>query len=198
MSQAAGSRAPIPVTQSLKSELLTLFMYAWFGVILAVTAYAAIKPEFGKAEPKLVSVLPTKWSGIVSDIERHCIIATTIAEATPHSRVEVIEIARTILLRRTMEKWGSTACAVVTAPKQFSSWNDRMLPGVPVTPNAQYLRYAAWVEEAIDAGPNEWSHFIHPDTMVLLYGYRYPRWWTDCVETKKIGAAEFCTMRRMG
>jgi hypothetical protein len=192
MSQAAGSRAPIPVTQSLKSELLTLAMYSWFGAILAVTIYAAVQPSFGTRISAPISV-PTVAT-TVTDIERHCIIATAMAEATPNARGETIEIMRNILRRREMGKWGKTACSVVTAPRQYSAWNDRMLPGVPVKPNELYQIFDRWLDEALKLGPSRWTHYIHPGTMLVLYGKKYPKWWSSCVETEVIWTAEFCRM----
>lgn len=196
MSQAVAINGRTPPNKSLTDELAILAMYSWFGAILLVTAYAAIQPTFGRVdpykEPPALSVRAT-----ATDIERHCIIATAIAEATPNAKAETIEIMRNILRRREMGVWGKTACAVVTAPKQYSAWNDRLLPGVPAKPGAQYRLYSEWLDDALAMGPNPWSHYIHPKTMEMLYGYRYPRWWSACVETKMIGDAEFCRMDAM-
>jgi hypothetical protein len=138
--------------------------------------------------------LPTPANRSVTNVERHCLVATAIAESTPMAKTETIEIMRNILRRREMGTWGKTACSVVTAPRQYSAWNDRMLPGVPVRPGAQYQLYSEWLDEALRMGPNEWSHYIHPKTMIKLYGYRYPKWWASCVATRMIGDAEFCRM----
>jgi hypothetical protein len=194
MTEAGAIAGRIPLTKSLIDELTVLAMYAWFGAILATTAYAAIQPGF-TALPTEVRRIPVENAlTVITPIERHCIVATAIAESTPMAKVETIEIMRNILRRREMGTWGATACAVVTAPRQYSAWNDRMLPGVPAKPGAQYRLYSEWLDEALEAGPSVWSHYIHPKTMVLLYGYRYPKWWAKCVETKMIQDAEFCRM----
>ena len=84
---------------------------------LAVTVFAAVQPKIVYNNRAQLMSIPSAPSAVsATPIERHCIIATAIAESTPYARAETIEIMRNILRRREMGTWGSTACAVVTAP----------------------------------------------------------------------------------
>jgi hypothetical protein len=195
MSQAGAIAGRIPLTKSLTDELTVLAMYAWFGAILTVTAYAAIQPTFGPVEIVQDAPVIRNFRIAATPIERHCIIATAIAESTPMAKTETIEIMRNILRRREMGTWGATACAVVTAPRQYSAWNDRMLPGVPAKPGAQYRLYSEWLNEALEAGPNQWSHYYHGKAMRILYGKDAPKWASNCAQTQLIGDATFCRFK---
>jgi spore germination cell wall hydrolase CwlJ-like protein len=131
----------------------------------------------------------------LTENERHCMVVTIMGEATPNNKQEVIAIARNILRRKEMRRWGSSICSVTLAPKQYSVWNNKRMPSKKrVGGSKQYKQYNAWVSEALSRGPMRHDHYWHPKTMKALYGYSNPRWARNCIVKERIGHATFCTL----
>lgn len=169
-------------------------MGAWFGVVFLTAIFVALTP----AQEAAASVSPkarVSRGAYATTSEKHCMVQTALGEATPGHKAEVVAIMRGMLARRASGRWGNTICSVVKAPRQYSVWNDRKMPGKPKKPGKLYRKYAAWADLALMAGPSRFENYYHGATMKRLYGRSRPYWAKACRETVKIGGATMCRMR---
>jgi len=168
-------------------------MGVWFAALALAALFVGLSPP-EEAAAAVNRSTPRVQAGI-TPAERHCMVQTAIGEATPGHKAEVIAIMRGMLKRRAMGSWGPTICHVAKAPRQYSTFNNRSMPKKPRKPSKMYRRYSQWADLAVMAGPSRFDHYVHPKTMVKLYGKKYPKWWRACKETRVVGAAKFCRIR---
>jgi hypothetical protein len=195
MSKAVGSRARILVNKTLNSGALDHIMGVWFGVLALTALFVGLSPA-PEAMASVSPQAPVVRSERLSAAERHCMVQTALGEATPGHKAEVIAIMRGMLARRASGRWGNTICSVVKAPRQYSVWNDRKMPGKPKKPGKLYKRYSQWADVALAAGPSRFKFYWHGKAMRKLYKKPRPYWAKSCVETVKVGGATMCRMGR--
>lgn len=180
-------------SQRLQAHLLDASRFIFGFLVPALAFYAMYFALVEDRNEAVASVSPkSSISGeFLSPAERHCMILTILGEATPNSRAEVIGIARNILRRKAMKRWGNSVCSVTLSPRQYSVWNDRSMKRYKYN-KKQYQKYSMWVSEALSRGPSRHDHYWHPKTMKTLYGFSNPRWSKKCVVKERIGHAIFC------
>ena len=105
-----------------------------------------------------------------------CVATTVYLEARDQSQLGQRAVAEVVLRRREDGRWGGSACAVVTAPKQFA-------PSL-VNPNIRMDSLAAW-QNAMDvafAAEADWKqpavdrHEVVPGASHFAAQYANPTW----------------------